>query len=788
MKKLGVLFFLCLPTIFSVVNAEEEGVHRFGTFNVRYVAKNGDTGERLWTNRKDRVLQIVTDYDYDIIGFNEVTGSNKDETGATVNQKQDMETYLKQHGYATVAYEREDRQYSWNLVAYKTSKYTCLDHMSFWLSATPYRVSYGWDCGSENNIYRRCIVMHMQDNTTKEEFYFCATHVNYGLYSSGYNSARVMTDIIREKANGKPVVLVGDINMNRSAHTAAYRGYAAYFMESNLLADENYCLPKTNPSVTFTTNNWTAPGKPGCSGSEFDHIFYNKMHCLSHHIVTETYGKDVTPSDHFPLLVRFRLEPEHQTRYVVSSEKELLDAMAAAYPADTIFLTKGTLSLSQPLQLTKSLCLIGGYNKISKQVTADAYTTIQLTSTGQSVIQAGDWYSLVMENIIIEGQTITAAAGGGAVCCNGSLLSLSNCQFRDLSAPKGGAVASSADRSNIDYCVFECNSANNNGGAVLLSANSEVRIFNNIFSYNTAPAGSAVCILSAETCNIQNNSFIANVATKQGALYAAAYDGLKSINFLNCAFINNTLNAKSGLSTITKYYGGAAVNVNTVNAQQKVNVGHCSMIGNKTTYSGSSNFTGAALNVFGGNTCVMNCLIVGNSTTMSDGVLKYVDMDDTKTNLWRNTYNVYTTNLTDFENTVSATLGGFIAEDGYTPFVTSKKTYQLKQTTLCGYNLKCLPTVQRMCETAFEFDLNEDGTIGGSIMIDMLAYARGVTACIGAVEYTGQYEPETGFSNPQSSFPNSPSGAHSSTYKVLRNGQIILEKNHSQYNILGQSL
>ncbi len=773
------LFTLTFLFQLSTINAEESGVHRFGTFNVRYVAKNGDTGDRLWTNRKDRVLKIVTDYDYDIIGFNEVTGSNKDETGATVNQKKDMETYLSNHGYTTVAYEREDKQYSWNLVAYKTAKYTCLDHFAFWLSSTPYQVSFGWDCGSENNIYRRCIVMHMKDKTTQEEFYFCCTHCNYGLYSSGYNAARVTADIIREKANGKPVVLVGDINMNRSAHTAAYRGYAAYFMESNLLADENYCLPTTNPSVTFTTNNWTAPGKSGCSGSEFDHIFYNKMHCLSHHIVTETYGKDVTPSDHFPLLARFRLEPKHKTQYVASSEQELMDAMNAAYPADTIFLTKGTLTLSQPLQLTKSICLIGGYNKITKQVIPDAYTTIQLSSTNQTAIQAGDWYSLVMENIIIEGQSTTSAAGGGAVCCNGSVLSLTNCKFNDLSAPKGGAVAASADRMNIDQCVFEHNNATNNGGAVLITANSTVRIFNSVFYSNSAAAGSAVCITSAETCNIQNNSFIANTATKQGALYSVAYEGLKSINLLNCAFINNTLNAKGGLATITKYYGGAAVNINTTNAQQKVNLGHCSMLGNKTTFGGSSNFTGAALNVFGGKTCVMNCLMVGNSTTKSDGVLQYMDIDDTQTSLWRNTNNTLTSDISDFNNAVLATIGGSVDELGYTAFVTSKQTYQLKSTTLGEVNLKCLPTVQRMCETAFEFDLNEDGSLGGSVMKDMLDTSRGVTACIGAIEYTGEYEPETALpTNPSASQPLSPSA-----YKIYQNGQIYLYHNGRYVNI-----
>ncbi|MBQ2460395.1 MAG: hypothetical protein II505_06950, partial [Bacteroidaceae bacterium] len=36
--------------------SEEADVHRFATFNVRYVnSSNGDTGDKLWANRKSYV-------------------------------------------------------------------------------------------------------------------------------------------------------------------------------------------------------------------------------------------------------------------------------------------------------------------------------------------------------------------------------------------------------------------------------------------------------------------------------------------------------------------------------------------------------------------------------------------------------------------------------------------------------------------------------------------------------------------------------------------------------------
>ena len=37
--------------------AEEVGIHRFANYNIRFVkASNGDTGQRLWANRRQYVV------------------------------------------------------------------------------------------------------------------------------------------------------------------------------------------------------------------------------------------------------------------------------------------------------------------------------------------------------------------------------------------------------------------------------------------------------------------------------------------------------------------------------------------------------------------------------------------------------------------------------------------------------------------------------------------------------------------------------------------------------------
>ena len=94
----------------------EADVLRLATFNVRYCnPANGDTGDKLWANRRSFVGRIVTDYDFDVVGMEEVVGNNKDpETGKS--QLQDLRDMLPD--YDDWAVEREGRHYEHNAIFY----------------------------------------------------------------------------------------------------------------------------------------------------------------------------------------------------------------------------------------------------------------------------------------------------------------------------------------------------------------------------------------------------------------------------------------------------------------------------------------------------------------------------------------------------------------------------------------------------------------------------------------------------------------------------------------------
>lgn len=754
-----LLFFVLCPL--SLLQSQ---THRIGCFNIRYITTD-DKGDYQWSNRKDRVFKIVTDYDFDVCGFNEVTGTNnngsprKQGDGTTCNQKEELINALNPT-YNSIAYEREGGLYEHNVLSYKKDKYECLDSYPLYLNDHPTSPGITWANGNENPMARVAVIAHLKVKATGEQFWVCCAHTNYGAYEAGIKSARLLAEHLKQVAGEEPVIAVGDFNLNRENQAEAYRGYMWAFEEAKFTAEKIECLPTTNPSVTFTTNNWTPAGQSGCNGAEYDHLFYHNMKCKGYHIITETYGKKTTPSDHFPLQGEFELVYDHPSSYRVKNEQELDEALAKANPQDTIYLVPNEMVLTKPISPKHSLVFIG----------AEGKTTITMKDKSHSAFDIEQWYSIELHNIILIGYSSTTVHGGGALYCPGHILRLRGCELRDCySQTSGGAIFADVNSLDIVDCAFSNNEAKNNGGALNIKAYEKVRLFDNVFSHNTASSGAAVALLSYVTANVQRSSFISNYSTKHGTFYCLAGEATQSANFLNCAFLNNTLNAKSGLSTVTQLYGGAAINANMTKSNQKVNIGLCTMMCNKIIYSGSSNFSGAAVNIFAGSACVMDNLMVGNKCTMAEGTPIIADMNNAITP-WRNTKNVFTQDLSHPEELPD------------TVYITSKQTYQLKHPSLGGYDLQCLLTFDRMCETAFEFDLNEDGSISGYIDRDQLNTIRDATkATIGAIEYTGDWEPETVLE------PVTKKG-YVNSIKTYQSGSVYIHTPKNVYTIQGQQL
>ena len=135
------------------------------SFNIRHDLEINEPDSISWeapTFRKTRVLDLISTYNFDMIGGQEVT----------YNQMQDILTLsYKDHGVAVNTGMRTSSGVR-NAIFYKPNRFVTLDQGTFWLSATPSVVSKGWD-GDQN---RNCSWLKVKDLNTDKIFFFFNAH------------------------------------------------------------------------------------------------------------------------------------------------------------------------------------------------------------------------------------------------------------------------------------------------------------------------------------------------------------------------------------------------------------------------------------------------------------------------------------------------------------------------------------------------------------------------------------------------------------------------------------
>lgn len=635
---------------FPTMSAEENPVHNFASYNIRYTNNTDDTDAngRSWAVRGEYVMRLIRDYDFDIVGMQEVSGRKgkhciNPNTGRS--QLEDMQATLDE--YSFLCYERSGnnnaKDYSYNVIAYKKDKYTVLDDGCFWLRPTPDSPGTGWDPDpSYSGIWRTCGWAKMKDNATGREFVFAVTHVNYGPSLDGKNSGIVVSDRLTKIAGSLPVILVGDFNMRRADHEEAYRNYACAFADAALTAKESKCLPEENGQVSFTANNWIPVTQSGCSGSEFDFVFYRRMTVEKRYVITENYGRSVNPSDHFPTLVQCTLnEPSDEastTMHVDASAsangdgsatapfRTLAEAFAASDFGGTILVAEGTYE--ETLELPFTLTLRGGFDS--------SFASVKGKSILKGALSVPHYYNLTVSDFSFEG------AGEAGIAFNGSALSLDNCSLSGYSATNGGAVNSTCFLSKFSNCTFSDNTASNHGGAVYVTAFSTVDFNECLFKGNSAKNGGGIYLKNCSDLLVNCSTFAENEATAAGCgIYIDKSIVTQNFNFVNDTFANNSLSGKSALAAVVKAYGGAAVSAN-LGDNSRFNMAHCTIVGNNAVFAGSnkSNFLAAALNIYGGSYCLMNNIIAGNSSEA-----EYADVATDKSTLSKESNNIYSTYL-----------------------------------------------------------------------------------------------------------------------------------------------
>ena len=207
-------------------------------------------------------------------------------------------------------------------IFYKKDRLRLLDQGNFWISETPDRPGLGWDAA----CVRICTWGKFagQTATNDDAFYFFNLHMDHVGVVARREGAKLIVRKIREIAQGAPVIVTGDFNVDQNDEIYTI------FTNSGLLADSYHKsqlrFAENGTFNSFDTDLYT--------DSRIDHIFVSPdTEVEAYGVLTNSYwvaneasstqlkGHDAPqqinfskytrrqPSDHYPVFVRLTLKP-----------------------------------------------------------------------------------------------------------------------------------------------------------------------------------------------------------------------------------------------------------------------------------------------------------------------------------------------------------------------------------------------------------------------------------------------------------------------------------------------
>lgn len=746
--------------------------YRLGTFNIRIIS-NADTGNKAWNIRKTYVAKIVKDYAYDAIGFQEISNQT---------QEDDLRTLLSDE-YTLVTWGRDSAtQLEGERVGigYKTQTFTLLDSGYYFVNSDITKPGASWDA----KFSRLTVYVKLQNKASGEIFYYFSTHLDNVGSTARCEETRINVQQMQKIAGMHPCFLVGDFNT--SVENSVHYTIAAYYDDAR-----SYCTSAPiGPIGTYS--NWSPTGSS--SGKRLDYIYSNRANILTYETITEDYGCEVTPSDHYPLIITCQLKGYNaKSRIHVSTSgsdegdgsvtapfRSISKAVSIANSQDTICLTQGTFFAGDPATMTRttsitlarSVTFLGGYNNNFSSIEGkttisgdylqnDVYNEDGTIASGnddnsQLLFNIPAPYRIIFENIILQGAYCdgNSTSTGAAILALGSGVEMFNSALLNNYTSGLGAAVYTTGNLVMNKCEVAYNKATNGAGLAIIGSTWDTNICNSYFHNNYATSGASAYITGTTAGYISGNTFYNNTSTQYGNFTLFNTESTASFLFVNNTFANNMITTTSGL--FNKLMGGGAVYIyqSTAGICNWVNN---TIVGNKATCrkndgSVGTNFFGAAIHVRGGRVSFYNSIIAANSSDSNQGGDIYLE------NAFQNrsAYNVYTStdnlNNTPSVNDILATdyltgvnqlalmLAGTIKDSYFIPTLTNNggdtPTIKMLSSTYGTYNINILtPTL--LNESMLSLDLNGDGIIAGPLFTDQCGFLRNLSgnSSIGACEY-----------------------------------------------------
>jgi len=275
-----LVLFISLAFSQDVLNTIYTQSNFLISYNIRY-DNNWDV-ENSWSLRKNRICQLLNDYNPSIFGIQE----------GLLNQVGFIDSVLIKYDYVGVGRDDGKMKGEFCAIYFDTTRYKIRNNSTFWLSETPDVVSVGWDAALE----RICTYGLFEDKNSGEKFWVFNTHFDHlGVIARKKSSALILKKIKEINTQSLPVILMGDFNSIPDSEPIK-------ILKNDLIDALQISLDNLKgPQGTFNDFDEMLP-----IDNRIDYIFTINVKVLSYRHIDDRLNNNRHISDHLPVMIEMR--------------------------------------------------------------------------------------------------------------------------------------------------------------------------------------------------------------------------------------------------------------------------------------------------------------------------------------------------------------------------------------------------------------------------------------------------------------------------------------------------
>ena len=251
--------------------------YSFISFNIKY--DNTSDTVNNWNDRKQKMAQFIAYYNPAFLGIQE----------GLARQVNYLNDALENYTFIGVGRDDGATKGEYSAIFYNKMKFKALQSSTFWLSASPEKVSVGWDASME----RVCTYGLFEDLSTNERIWVFNAHFDHiGPVARKESAALIITKIQEVNAAQLPVVLMGDFNAEPDDEPIQL--FDDYLDDALAISAK----PLYGPAGTFNGFSNKVINR------RIDYFFTKGMRIWSYAHLDDKLNNNKHLSDHLPVLIK----------------------------------------------------------------------------------------------------------------------------------------------------------------------------------------------------------------------------------------------------------------------------------------------------------------------------------------------------------------------------------------------------------------------------------------------------------------------------------------------------